>query len=209
MTTLQEILAGPGGTPETPEAPRPQAGGRRAARLLRPSRGPAGAVVALAASVVLPALAAGTVALLSGSPAAVAVYGGLAAGPGASAWSDPVVLGAALGMVAVGAALVAVAVVPGRPRLVPLETGDPLAVMGLTRSGLRRTLRAAAESVDGVARARVRLGRGGVEILVAAETDGTGRLLRRVGAVVGDRLAGLGAVCGDEVVVRLRGRGTR
>ncbi|GGL35507.1 DUF6286 domain-containing protein [Planomonospora parontospora] len=207
MTTLQEILAGPGGAPEAPEGPRPQAGGRRAARLLRPSRGPAGAVVALAAAVVLSALAAGTVTLLSGSSSALAVYGRLAAGPGALSWSDPVVLGAALGVVAVGAALVAVAVVPGRPRLVPLETGDPLAVIGLTRSGLRRTLRAAAESVDGVGRARVRLGRGGVEVLVVAETDGTGRLLRRVGAEVGDRLAALGAVCGDEVVVRLRGRG--
>ncbi|WP_449066436.1 DUF6286 domain-containing protein, partial [Planomonospora algeriensis] len=124
-------------------------------------------------------------------------------------WSDPAVLGAALGVLAVGAALVAVAVVPGRSRLVPLETGDPLAVIGLTRSGLRRTLRAAAESVDGVVRARVRLGRGGVEVLVVAETDGTGRLLRQVGAAVGDRLADLGAVCGDEVVVRLRGRGSR
>ncbi|GAA3115662.1 hypothetical protein GCM10010466_03430 [Planomonospora alba] len=201
-----------GGAPEAPGRPADR---RRAVRSLRPDRSPAGAVTALAASAVLCAAAGGTVALLTGAPAAQEAYAGLAAGAGALSWSDPAVLGAGLALAAVGACLVALALVPGRTRLVPLETGDPLAVIGLTRPGLRRTLRAAALAVDGVAGARVRLGRRQVEVVVVAEVsgadgaDGAERLLRRVGAAVGDRLVELGAVCGDEVVVRLRGRAGR
>ncbi|MFC4057501.1 DUF6286 domain-containing protein [Planomonospora corallina] len=212
MTTLQETPVGPAGVLE---APVRQVDRRRVVRSLRPDRSPAGAVTALVSSVVLCAAAAGTVALLVRAPAALASYAGFAAGAGGLSWSDPVVLGAGLVLVAAGSSLVVLAVVPGRTRLVPLETGDPLAVIGMTRAGLRRTLRDAALAVEGVSGARVRLGRRYVEVVVVpgadgvAGADGDGRLLRRVGAAVGDRLVALGAMCGDEVVVRLRGRAGR
>jgi hypothetical protein len=75
---------------------------------------------------------------------------------------------------------------------------------GLTRSGLRRTLVAAARTVDGADGARVSLRGRRIEVTVTTEARRTGGLLPRVGEVVGDRLVGLGAQCGHEVVVRLR-----
>ncbi|GII01196.1 hypothetical protein Pta02_32040 [Planobispora takensis] len=175
--------------------------------MLRPDRSPAGVVAALAVSVTLSATVGVTVGLLTGSPFGLVPYQKLAAGIGALKWSDPVVTAAAAALAALGLLMVTIAALPGRTRLVPLETGDPLTVIGLTRSGLRRTLRAAAESVDGVGRARVYLRSRQVEVIVIADGERTGRLLRQVGTAVGDRLSGVGAMYGGEVVVRLRGRG--
>jgi hypothetical protein len=174
--------------------------------MLRPGRSPAGVVVALAASAVLSAAAVVTVGLMTDSPMGRVPYRKLVNGVGAWSWSDPAAVGMALLSILVGLLLVGLAVVPGRTRLVPLESGDSSMVMGLTRVGLRRTLRQAAESVNEVGKARVRLASKDVEVTVFADVDKTGLLLRRVGAAVGDRLAGLGAMCGGEVVVRLRGR---
>ncbi|GAA3444784.1 DUF6286 domain-containing protein [Planomonospora venezuelensis] len=204
MTTLQGTLAGPGSA--TLEE-RPRAVRRRSVRMLRPTRAPAGVAVALTVSVALSAAVGGTFGLLTGSPFGLVPYQKLATGAGALSWSDPAVAGVSVLLVAGGLLLVALAAVPGRTRLVPLETGDPLTVIGLTRTGLRRTLRAAAESVDGVERARVSLGPRQVEVVVITDAQRTGRLLRQVGAAVGDRLGGVGAMYGGEVVVRLRGRG--
>jgi hypothetical protein len=174
--------------------------------MLRPGRSPAGVVVALTASVVLSAAAAVTVGLMTDSPIGRVPYRKLVNGVGAWSWSDPVTVAVALLSIVVGSLLVGLAAVPGRTRLVPLESGDPWMVMGLTRAGLRRTLRQAAESVNEVGKARVRLASKDVEVTVLTDVDKTGLLLRQVGAAVGDRLAGLGAMCGGEVVVRLRRR---
>ncbi|GIH74861.1 DUF6286 domain-containing protein [Planobispora longispora] len=203
MTTLQGSLAG-AASPSVGE--RPRAIRRRSVRLLRPDRGPVGVTVALAVSVTLSASVGTTVGLLTGSPFGLVPYQKLASGIGALSWSDPVMIAVTLLMMAAGVLLVVLAATPGRARLVPLETSDPLMVIGLTRSGLRRTLRDAAESVAGVDRARVRLWTRQVEVVVITDEERTGQLLRQVGAAVGDRLAGVGAMYGGEVVVRLRGR---
>ncbi|SFI43844.1 hypothetical protein SAMN05216275_103169 [Streptosporangium canum] len=204
MSTLQDIMSSAGGTAggESLQAVR-----RRSLRLLRPGRTPAGVVVALTVSVALAAATGTTVGLVTGSPFGRMPYRQLAAWAGESRWSDAGPLALALLAMAAGALLLGLAVLPGRTRLVPLEAADPRTVMGLTRSGLRRTLRAAAESVNDVGRARVRLGWRNIEITVVSDADRTGHLLRQVGTAVGDRMAGLGAMCGGEVVVRLRRRG--
>ncbi|GAA2891051.1 hypothetical protein GCM10020220_096520 [Nonomuraea rubra] len=88
----------------------------------------------------------------------------------------------------------------------PVETSDPLIVIGITRSGLRRTLRAAAQQVAGVDKARVRLRRRTIEVTVTTGAESTGQMLRQVGTAVGDRLAGVGTLGTGEVVVRLRRR---
>ncbi|WP_143590922.1 DUF6286 domain-containing protein [Thermoactinospora rubra] len=111
----------------------------------------------------------------------------------------------AMGLAAAGALLLLHAVLPGRSRLVPLETGDPLVVVGITRAGLRRTLRAVAQGVDGVGKARVRLRGRLIEVTVVTGSESQGSPLRKVGTAVGDRLAALGA--GGDVVVRLRRKG--
>ncbi|GGS59989.1 hypothetical protein GCM10010156_18200 [Planobispora rosea] len=203
MTTLQGSLAG---TASPSVGERPRAIRRRSVRLLRPDRGPAGVTAALVVSVTLSASAGTTVGLLTGSPFGLVPYQKLASGVGALSWSDPAVVAVTLFMMMAGVLLVVLAAVPGRTRLVPLETNDPLTVIGLTRSGLRRTLRGAAESVDGVQRARVRLRARQVEVIVITGEERAGPLLRQVGTAVGDRLASVGAMYGGEVVVRLRGR---
>ncbi len=204
MSTLQDILAGTGGTTagEHLHAVR-----RRSVRLLRPERNPAGLVVALLASTGLSLAAGVTAGLAMGSPLGRVPYRKFADGIGAAKWSDPAVFAVALAAMAAGVALLLLAALPGRTRLVPLESADSRMVIGLTRTGLRRTLRAAAESVDEVSKARVRLGSRNIEVTVFTDADRTGHLLRQVGTVVGDRLAALGAMCEGEVVVRLRRRG--
>ncbi|MFJ2031303.1 DUF6286 domain-containing protein [Streptosporangium sp. NPDC087985] len=204
MSTLQDIVTSAGGTAggENLHAIR-----RRSLRLLRPDRTPAGVVVALTTSLVLSAATGVTVGLVTGSWFGRIPYRQLAAWAGAAKWSDPVPLAVALVALVAGAVMLALAALPGRTRLVPLESADPRLVMGMTRAGLRRTLRAAARSVDDVDRARVRLGWRNVEITVVSDADRTGLLLRQVGTAVGDRMASLGALCGGEVVVRLRRRG--
>lgn len=164
-------------------------------------------VVALMTSTALSAAAGVTVGMVTDHPLGRVPYRRIATGPGAAAWSDPSVILVSMGAIVAGAVLLTLALLPGRTRLVPLETSDPRLYIGLTRSGLRRTLRAAAESVDEVTGARVRLGARDIEITVISGAERTGPLLRQVGTVVGDRLAGLGAISEGEIVVRLRKRG--
>lgn len=173
-----------------------------AARALLPGRTPAGVVIAAMLSVLAWAAVAETVTAMAG----------LAVRP-SSLWppalrsvtfDNPAVPAVAMAMIVCGAALVALAVLPGRPRLVPLRTDDPLLAVGLTRAGLRRTLADAALTAgEGVEHARVRILRRQVEVTVVSDAERVGELLREVGAAVGDRLSGLGAQGYDEVVVRL------
>ncbi|MEU3164277.1 DUF6286 domain-containing protein [Streptosporangium sp. NPDC006930] len=215
-TTLQDVLAGSGGTGAAGNtaglggkagAERFQDVRRRSVRMLRPGRTLAGVPTALTVFAVLAASASVTVGLLMDSPFARVPYRRLVKGVGAWNWSDPAVFAASTLAVAVGLVMLALAALPGRSRLVPLEAGDPHMVIGITRSGLRRTLREAAESVEEVNGARVRLTSRIVEVTVFTDAERTGPVLRRVGAAVGDRLAGLGAMCAGEVVVRLRRKG--
>ncbi|MEV4457703.1 DUF6286 domain-containing protein [Microbispora sp. NPDC049633] len=179
------------------------AGRRAAIRALRPGRTPAAVAVASVLALLGWVLTAAVVAVMIG---------------GSLPWrlpprllnvtpADPVVPVAAVGMIVCGVGLVALALVPGRPRLVPLECRDPLLAMGLTRAGLRRTLAASAREVEHVRRADVHILRRRIEVAVVADADTTGALLREVGAAVGDRLSGLGVRSRQEVVVRLRRRG--
>jgi hypothetical protein len=121
-------------------------------------------------------------------------------------WGHPVVRAAAGVLIAVGVVLAGLAVVPGRCRLVPLETTDPHLVIGLSRAGLRRTLASVVWAVPGVAAVSVRFSRRVIEIVVVTDAQRTGDLLAEVGSVVGERLSGLGVLCRHEVVVRLRRR---
>lgn len=214
---------------------REVAGSGSPERALRPARTPAGVAVAVVLSLFA----------WAGLAEIVAAMAGLAVRPSALVpWADrvlsvtfgdPVVPATAMAMAVCGAGLVALAVVPGRPRLVPLESDDPLLAVGLTRSGLRRTLAAAAyeaayEAADdhhgrardrvgvqmrddghdhgavGVEHVRVRVLRRQIEVTVFTDADRPGELLREIGAAVGDRLSGLGVHGHHEVVVRLRGR---
>ncbi|MEU7879697.1 DUF6286 domain-containing protein [Microbispora bryophytorum] len=179
------------------------AGRRSAARVLRPARTPAAVVVAVVIALLGWVLTAVVVAVMLGVLPPWRLPSRLLN----LTTGDPVVPAAAIVMVVCGAGLVALALVPGRPRLMPLECRDPLLAMGLTRTGLRRTLAASAREVEHVRRAGVHILRRRIEVAVVADADTTGALLREVGAAVGDRLSGLGVRYRQEVVVRLRRRG--
>ncbi|MBD3146142.1 DUF6286 domain-containing protein [Microbispora bryophytorum] len=178
-------------------------GRRSAVRVLRPARTPAAVVVAVMIALLGWVLTAVVVAVMLGVLPPWRLPSRLLN----LTTGDPVVPAAAIGMVVCGAGLVALALVPGRPRLMPLECRDPLLAMGLTRAGLRRTLAASAREVEHVRRAGVHILRRRIEVAVVADADTTGALLREVGAAVGDRLSGLGVRSRQEVVVRLRRRG--
>lgn len=197
MTTLQQILPG------AVVAPR-HIGLRRASRALRPARTVPGALVALTLAAGLGATAAEIVSGLLGAPLGWVPVNEAVELAGKTTWPD--VATSALVAAGAGALMLLLAVVPGRSRMVAVETSDPLIVIGITRSGLRRTLRAAAQQVVGVDKARVRLRRRTIEVTVMTGAESTGQMLRQVGNAVGDRLAGVGTLGTGEVVVRLRRR---
>ncbi|GAA2206171.1 hypothetical protein GCM10009850_016290 [Nonomuraea monospora] len=197
MTTLQQILPG------AVVAPR-DTGLRRARRVLRPARAVPGALVALTLTAGLGATAAEVVSALLGAPLGWVPVNEVVELAGRTTWPDtatPALLSAAAGTL-----MLLLAAVPGRSGLVPVETSDPLIVIGITRSGLRRTLCAAARQVAGVDKARVRLRRRTIEVTVTTGAESSGQMLRQVGTAVGDRLAGVGTLGTGEVVVRLRRR---
>ncbi|MER6505697.1 DUF6286 domain-containing protein [Nonomuraea sp. NPDC003560] len=178
---------------------------RRARRALRPARTLPGALVALVLAAVLGATTAEVVTSLLGKPLGWVPVNEAVELAGARTW--PQVSSAALLTAGAGLLMLLLAIVPGRSRTVPVETSDPLIVIGITRAGLRRTLRAAAQKVNGVDRARVRLRRRTIEVTVVTGPESSGAMLRQVGTAVGDRLAGVGTLGTGEVVVRLRRKG--
>ncbi|MFC7589111.1 DUF6286 domain-containing protein [Nonomuraea antimicrobica] len=197
MTTLQQMLPGAAVTPR-------HTGLRRASRVLRPARTVPGALVAVTLAAGLGASTAEVVSGLLGAPLGWVPVNELVDLAGKSTWPQTATL--ALAMAGAGTLMLLLAVVPGRTTLVPVETSDPLIVLGITRSGLRRTLRAAAQQVAGVDKARVRLRRRTIEVTVMTSAESSGQMLRQVGTAVGDRLAGVGTLGTGEVVVRLRRR---
>jgi hypothetical protein len=95
-------------------------------------------------------------------------------------WGDPRALVASGVICALGLLLISIAALPGRFRVVPVASEDPLSVTGFTRPGLRRYLAAAATTVDGVASARVRVRRRYVRVLAVSplrDSEGPGALV--------------------------------
>lgn len=198
MTTLQQILPGVAAAPRN-------TGLRRARKVLRPARTVPGVTVALTLVGGLGATAAEIVSGLLGATLGWVPVNELVELAGKTTW--PEAEATALFLAGLGVLMLLLAAVPGRTRLVPVETSDPLIVIGITRAGLRRTLRAAAQQVAGVDKARVRLRPRTIEVTVMTGEETPGSMLRQVGTAVGDRLTGVGTLGTGEVVVRLRRKG--
>ncbi|RJL32387.1 DUF6286 domain-containing protein [Bailinhaonella thermotolerans] len=193
MSTIDEIFA-TGATRKEKRAAR-----RRALRALRPQRVPAGALTALALTLAGGLTAAEVVSALAGRPLRAVPYDRLAG----ITWGDRATMIAGAGTLVTGLALAAAGLLPGRARLIPVETADPHLVIGMTRRGLRNSLAAAVAAVEGVERARVRLRRGRVHIVATTgslTTDGLVSAIRRAASA---RLADTGVLYGHEVRVRL------
>jgi hypothetical protein len=170
MTTADLIPGLAADHVDTPEPPRPDARAQRraAARAFRPRRVLPAVVVAalLAAAAILAAIE--VISTLVNRRVHVLPTGWLARAGRDVHWDDPAALAVAAVACALGIVLIALALIPGRSRMIALTSGDPQTVTGITRAGLRRYLAAATTSVDGIARARVRLGRRRVRVRAAS-----------------------------------------
>lgn len=127
--------------------------------------------------------------MLAGRPPMVS-YATLAQAANTTHWNDP---GLALGGGAVallGLILLLCALLPGRPTVVPLRTGDTTSptTAGASRRGLGNSLRAAANSVAGVTTSRLRLGRGTVAATVRTDRTNTEGLADAVRTAIEHRL---------------------
>ena len=109
----------------------------------------------------------------------------------------------AIVLAVVGLLVLLAAVLPARRHLVELDHDEAAVATGLTRRSLRRTLRAAAESVDGIAAARVKVRRRRLVVHAHTALRHTEGLADRVGVAVENRLADLAPRRSRTVRVRL------
>ncbi|NKY34591.1 hypothetical protein HGA13_16130 [Nocardia speluncae] len=110
----------------------------------------------------------------------------------ATTWGEWPVLVAALVLLTVGALLLVAAVLPGRPRLLPLHTGDGMDT-GVPSGDLRALLRDDAATVHGVNSARISLRRGTVRAVVDTDLHrGHTKMADEVCAVLSNRIQELG-----------------
>ena len=186
-------------------------GARRAAvRAFRPRRAVPAALTASLLTLIGAVVAVQVISTLSGHP----VLRSSITGPAGRLvqtlrWGDPGALAIGGGTALAGLLLLLAAVLPGRTRTMPLSGDDPTFVVGVRRSSLRASLRAAVMGVPGVAEARVRLcGRLRPRAVVNAVTGfhNPGDLRDQVAGVVHARLKGLDPVRQPRVAVRLTWR---
>lgn len=128
-------------------------------------------------------------------------YGAVARRLSTLRWAElPVVItGAAVAVL--GLLLLAGAVLPGKPVVLPLR-GEPDA--GASRRSFRSTLRAAAARVDGVDEVKVKLRRRSVRIRVRSRRTRPDGIADSVRAAVAARLDRIGPLRRPDVKVRLR-----
>ncbi|MFI6919646.1 DUF6286 domain-containing protein [Nonomuraea spiralis] len=186
--------------------PRDKVADRAAVRAFRPQRRVPAIVVAVLLALLGLLVAAETVSALVGSPLRWLPYDRMLAWAAATPWSHPLFLAGAAIVVLAGLALVAIALVPGRPRLVPVRTGDRDLIIGLRPKSFTRALEHAAEEVPGVRSAHATV-RGRTVAVTPATSgwngEGFGRAVREA---VLTRLAGLDPVEPYRVAVNVKER---
>ncbi|WP_067896810.1 DUF6286 domain-containing protein [Nocardia vaccinii] len=123
------------------------------------------------------------------------------------AWDDRWVAVGGVVAIAAGLALLMSAILPGRAVVLPL-TGDDGFAAGVARRGLCAALRDAAQSVEGVRSARVRLRHKKVHVKIRTAYVHSAGLNERVRTVVDERLTLIGPDPARRVVVAAR-RGGR
>ncbi|PRX95744.1 DUF6286 domain-containing protein [Allonocardiopsis opalescens] len=182
---------------------------RRAARhAFRPHRTVPATVAAIVLTAIAVLAAAEVISALVGRPLHALPYQAADGYLRTATWRDPPVLAACVVLMLVGLGLILLALVPGRPRWVAVETADPDLVVGLSPGAVRRALAAAAESVWGVRSAKVRLA--GTRALVVVSTDlrTPDRLRSQVREAVRGRVTALAPARPLHVSVKVRTRRT-
>jgi hypothetical protein len=186
--------------------PRDKAADRAAIRAFRPQRRIPAIVVAVLLTLLGLLVAAETISALLGKPLHWLPYDAMARWATSTPWSNPLFLTGAGIVTLLGLALLVTALVPGRPRMVPLRTGDRDLIIGLRPKSFTRALAHAAEEVPGVhsAQATVR----GRTVAVTPATSGWNEegFAEAVREAVLTRLAGLGPVEPYRVAVDVKER---
>ncbi|NBE96097.1 hypothetical protein FE391_08015 [Nonomuraea sp. KC401] len=184
--------------------PAGRATDRAAVRAFRPRRRIPAIVAGLLLMLLGLLVAAETISGLVGRPLRLVPYDGMLAWASATLWSNPLFLLASAVVTLLGLALLAAALVPGRPGMVPVRSGDPGLIVGLRTRTVARALAHAAEEVPGVHAARARMR--GSTVVVTAATSGWDK--ERFGTEVRDavltRLAAMEPVEPYRVVVNVK-----
>lgn len=194
-------------TPPAPaEVPRNPSADRAAVRAFRPRRVIPAVITAALMTVIGAVVAAEVISALLGRPLRWIPYDRLSAWASSTRWDDPrVMLGAGV-VTALGLLLVLLALLPGRPRLIPVRTGDPNLIIGMRPRGFTRALAHAAEQVQGVDHARVRLRGKTAEVTARSPLRDPAELAEAVRRTVAARIVALTPLNDYPVRVRLRGK---
>ncbi|MEO3870514.1 DUF6286 domain-containing protein [Nonomuraea sp. B12E4] len=182
--------------------PRRDRGAERAVRrMFRPYRRIPAVVVAALLTLLGLLAAAETISALAGRPLRLVPYDRMLGWASTTAWANPLVALVSAIVTLLGLALLATALVPGRPTLMPVRSRDPDLAIGLRPRSVTRALAHAAEEVPGVRSARVRMRHHTVTVRpVTSGWDEEGRRQAVRDAVL-TRLAGLDLVEPYRVVV--------
>ncbi|MBB5076861.1 DUF6286 domain-containing protein [Nonomuraea endophytica] len=181
-------------------------GDREALKEFRPQRTVPAVIVAALLVALGAVVAAEVISGLFGRPLGWLPVRNLLEWGSTTLWQSPAVLIGGIVVTLIGLALLVLAFVPGRPRMVPLHTSDPQLVIGVRPQSFSDTLAHAAGEVPGVRSAVAALR--GRTVAVTATTSGwndaaTGEQVRE--AVLA-RMAGLAPVQPYKVSVRLKER---
>lgn len=153
----------------------------------RPRRGVPAVLTALALLAISVLVAISAIQLLAGSGPVVS-YDAFARALNSTTWNDLVVAVVGALAVVLGLVLLSAVVLPGRATVLPLSD-DPAEVdSGVSRHSMARDLRAAARSVDGVTRAKLRLRRGVVVAKIRTDSGTTSGLPESVSGALAQRL---------------------
>jgi hypothetical protein len=177
---------------------------RAAVREFRPRRAVPATIVALLLLLLGVLVAGQVISSLAGRPLGWLPVGPMLDWASATPWQSPSVLLGAAAVALVGLFLLVLALKPGRPRLVPVATGDPGLIIGMRPKSVAASLAHAASEVQGVRAAEARLR--GRTVTVTATTSGwndesTGAAVEEA---VNRRLADIGPIEPYQALVRLK-----
>ncbi|MGC5010983.1 DUF6286 domain-containing protein [Streptosporangium sp. DT93] len=185
--------------------PRNASADRAAIRAFRPRRVIPSVITATAMTALGLLVALEVVSALLRRPLRLVPYDRILPWASSTPWSDQRVMAGAGLIGLLGLLLVLLAIVPGRPTLVPVRTGTRKLLVGVHRRGFARSLARAAEAVPGIDRARVRLVGRTVRVRADAGTRDVAGLADVVREAVNARIDAFSPVRGHSVRVRLRG----
>ncbi|MEV4376979.1 DUF6286 domain-containing protein [Streptosporangium sp. NPDC049644] len=209
----EEIPAAPGTASVAPSAPRAPdevvrnaSADRAAVRAFRPRRVIPAVITAVVMTAIGVLVALEVISALAGHPLRLLPYDRMLTWASSTPWSDRQVMAGAGLVGLLGLLLVLFALIPGRPTLIPVRTGDKDLVIGMQRRGFARSLAHAAERVRGVDQAKVRLVGKTVRVDAHSAVRDTTGLADAVREAVTARIAALSPVWHHPVHVHLRGK---